>query len=165
MPRTGAAKVLQAVNKKSGGKLPAELLRIKATAVGRRRDPSTLVVSLYCNYNLNRRDLPVKGEVIKTLWDALGLEGHLKWFVDSITWSWERWRCCDDSRMCTRRCAMVSSCYACARLIGTDAGLQKLRYLPLTLLSYPSSRVSLLPIAQDVSWSLVHVYNTIVEYV
>ncbi|EPS94852.1 hypothetical protein FOMPIDRAFT_101875 [Fomitopsis schrenkii] len=147
MPRTGAAKVLQAVNKKSGGKLPAELLRIKATAVGRRRDPSTLVVSLYCNYNLNRRDLPVKGEVIKTLWDALGLEGHLKWFVDSITWSWERWRCCDDSRMCTRRCAM------------------KLRYLPLTLLSYPSSRVSLLPIAQDVSWSLVHVYNTIVEYV
>ncbi|EPS94849.1 hypothetical protein FOMPIDRAFT_1062995 [Fomitopsis schrenkii] len=83
-------RVLQSVNKKSGAKVPGDLLKIKTTAVGGRRDPSTLVVSLYSNYDLNRRNLPAE-EAIETLREALGFEGPPKWFVDSLRWCWERW--------------------------------------------------------------------------
>ena len=83
-------RLLQAVNKKSAHKVPGDLLRIKATAVGGRRDPSTLVVSLYSNYDLNRDDLPSQ-EAIEALRLALGFEGPPKWFVDSLRWSWEQW--------------------------------------------------------------------------
>ncbi|KAH9841097.1 uncharacterized protein C8Q71DRAFT_439010 [Rhodofomes roseus] len=77
------------INKKSGAGIPSDLLKLQPTSLGSPEDFS-LVVTLYSNYQLKRRDLPSE-EQFNVLRQGLGIEGPPRWYLDDEDWVWSRW--------------------------------------------------------------------------
>ncbi|KAH9917514.1 uncharacterized protein B0H18DRAFT_1123594 [Fomitopsis serialis] len=51
-------------------------------------DGSTILVSVYTNYDLKREDLP-SDEMVEKIGQRLGMEGPPKWYLDGYRWCWE----------------------------------------------------------------------------
>jgi len=82
-------RALTVISKKCGASIPDTLLELRSTLLGG-MECRTLVISLYTNYDLKRRDLP-SDDAIELIRKALGLEGSPRWFLDGMDWRWSYW--------------------------------------------------------------------------
>ncbi|KZT63583.1 hypothetical protein DAEQUDRAFT_115003 [Daedalea quercina L-15889] len=66
-----------------------DFLQIKASPIG--EDSSgVLLVSLYTNWDLKRRDLP-SDEMIEKIRLCLGIDEKPRWYLDGYYWFWDQW--------------------------------------------------------------------------
>jgi len=77
-------RAVAAINKKCGALIPDTLLKLRSTLLGG-MEHTTLVISLYTNFDLKRRDLP-SGDAIELIRQALDLKEPPKWFLDGLDW-------------------------------------------------------------------------------
>ena len=78
-----------AVNEQLDNVIPMDMLGIHLTVIGN-QEAFDLVLTMFSNFDLKRRDLPSEGavECIRT---ALGIEEAPGWFLAESQWDWELW--------------------------------------------------------------------------
>ncbi|KAH9917512.1 uncharacterized protein B0H18DRAFT_1123592 [Fomitopsis serialis] len=82
-------RALAAICKECGACTPSDLLGLQSTLLGS-MESSSLIVQVYSNFDLKRRDLPSEDE-IELVRQALDLKGPPRWFLDGTDWRWSRW--------------------------------------------------------------------------
>ena len=74
------------------------------------QDAFDLVLMIFTNFNLKRRDLP-SVDAIECLWQALGIEETPGWFLEESQWDWNLAEALVDHTRSIYRCALLYRFY------------------------------------------------------
>ncbi|KZT63584.1 hypothetical protein DAEQUDRAFT_733660 [Daedalea quercina L-15889] len=84
-------RAVETIGKKCRGKVDDDgLVSLQITLIGPDREREKAVISIYTNFDLNRRNLPSE-DTIERLRQAFGLEEPPKWYLDRFSWRWSYW--------------------------------------------------------------------------
>ena len=78
-----------AVNEELGHAIPMDMLGIHLTVIGN-QEAFDLVLTMFSNFDLKRRDLPSE-DAVERIRKALGIVEAPGWFLAESQWDWEPW--------------------------------------------------------------------------